>query len=474
VTRQPRTDDPLFPVLHTRPDRNWINDPNGLCVHNGRYQVFAQYEPDGTRPRHVCWWHSESEDLLHFTDHGVVLEPSRDDSRADRDGIWSGNAVSHEGGIVAYYSAFDDREPWQPVMAAHSPDGRTFTRGDEVLATAPPTVELDGDVMTVHTYRDPFVVADPPRGWRLFVGAGLESERGRRVAAVLSYRSPEPTTPFTFDGLLHHRDEPADRSVLDPETNPDTGEMWECPAYARLIELGSGQEVELLIVSPWYRGGPGAYPVAMVSRPETFVAGEARARRLDDGDALYAPSLVTAPDGRVVLWGWVQERRDADELEQAGWAGSLSFPRELTVVAGDLHAHPAFELDALRAERLTPGTGAETGTAFETGPAVDLLLTGSRIGAAPVELIVSSGETTLQITADPVGGTALVGGHEVLLCRSADTEVRLRIMIDGSVVEAFTGAGRSVTTRTYPADHAGWTVGPRLGGWRLDAWNLAL
>jgi beta-fructofuranosidase len=466
----PRTDDPLFPVLHTRPDRNWINDPNGLCVHQGRWHVFAQYEPDGTHPRHVCWWHSESDDLLHFTDRGVVLRPSRDDSRADRDGIWSGNAVSHDGGIVAFYSAFDDRQPWQPIMVATSSDGEVFVPGDSVVATAPDSVDVDGDRFTVHTFRDPFVVSDGVRGWRLFVGAGLESAAGRRIAAVLEYAALNPAGPYTFLGLLHHREAP-----LDPVSGPDTGEMWECPAYARMIDFGSGADVELLLVSSWYRNGPWLYPVVLLSGPVSFAAGESMVRRLDDGDALYAPSLVTAPDGRVVLWGWVQEKREADELVEAGWAGSLSFPRELTVVGGDLHVHPAFELDALRAERLTSPTGAMSGSTFSTGLALDLLLTAPRAGAGDVALSLTSGSVELQVTADPAAGTAQVDDHQVLLCRPVDTEVRLRILIDGSVLEAFTGAGRTVTARTYPRGHRGWDVTPQLGpGWRLDAWNQAL
>jgi beta-fructofuranosidase len=242
-----------------------------------------------------------------------------------------------------------------------------------------------------------------------------------------------------------------------------------------MIDFGSGADVDLLIVSSWYRNGPWLYPVAMLSRPGTFAEGEASARRLDDGDALYAPSLLTAPDGRVLLWGWVQEKRDADALVEAGWAGSLSFPRELTVVGGDLHVHPAFELDALRADRLTPPTGAPSGNPFSAGTAVDLLLTGERADAGTVALTLTSGTVTLQVTADPAAGTALVAGHAVLLCRPADTEVRLRVMLDGSVLEAFTGAGRTVTARTYPEGHSGWEVVPQLGsGWRLDAWNQAL
>ena len=38
-----------FPVLHLRPARNWVNDPNGLVYHDGQYHVFFQYNPESAR-----------------------------------------------------------------------------------------------------------------------------------------------------------------------------------------------------------------------------------------------------------------------------------------------------------------------------------------------------------------------------------------------------------------------------------------
>ena len=37
--------DPAFPALHIRPQRGWLNDPNGLCRMDGDYHVFFQYNP---------------------------------------------------------------------------------------------------------------------------------------------------------------------------------------------------------------------------------------------------------------------------------------------------------------------------------------------------------------------------------------------------------------------------------------------
>ncbi|MEU1449056.1 hypothetical protein [Streptomyces mirabilis] len=34
-----------------------------------------------------------------------------------------------------------------------------------------------------------------------------------------------------------------------------------------------------------------------------------------------------------MLWGWAWEARDADWVNEAGWAGVLTFPREVTLTA---------------------------------------------------------------------------------------------------------------------------------------------
>ena len=37
------------PQFHFTPARNWMNDPNGLIYYKGRYHLFYQYNPSGTR-----------------------------------------------------------------------------------------------------------------------------------------------------------------------------------------------------------------------------------------------------------------------------------------------------------------------------------------------------------------------------------------------------------------------------------------
>ena len=65
---------------------------------------------------------------------------------------------------------------------------------------------------------------------------------------------------------------------------------------------------------------------------------------MDEGPAFYAPQVMS-DEGRTLLWGWAWELgRTAAQIEEAGWAGVLTFPRELFVRDGRLGSRPATEL----------------------------------------------------------------------------------------------------------------------------------
>lgn len=41
------------PQYHITPEKNWLNDPNGLVYYQGKYHVFYQYNPDTKFPGDV-------------------------------------------------------------------------------------------------------------------------------------------------------------------------------------------------------------------------------------------------------------------------------------------------------------------------------------------------------------------------------------------------------------------------------------
>ena len=87
----------------------------------------------------------------------------------------------------------------------------------------------------------------------------------------------------------------------------------------------------------------------------------------------------------MLLWGWAWELgRSVEQVEAAGWAGCLTFPRELVLVDDVLSARPAAELTGLRRERLDPAAAVEV-AAFEV------------LADGPVTLSLVSGGTTTTV-----------------------------------------------------------------------------
>jgi beta-fructofuranosidase len=228
------------------------------------------------------------------------------------------------------------------------------------------------------------------------------------------------------------------------------GVIWECP---QLLAIGD----RWLLVVSWDDGvgvpppGPdGTRPrhqgvVAYVGDLDLsgtvprFVA--ATETVLDHGPDFYAPQLV-ADGERVLAWGWAWEgrgsgtnHRSADDIAAAGWAGTLTFPREVVIDAsGAARCLPARELIDLVDEPL----------------AADQVDGGWEVCTpAPAWTVAAAGGVLLDLVDGATGQTRSVWGE--------DASGPTRVFVDGSIVEAFTACG-STTLRAYPADGECWRV----------------
>ncbi|WP_425826686.1 glycoside hydrolase family 32 protein [Streptomyces fractus] len=448
--------------MHLRPPANWINDPNGLVHHDGWYHVFFQYNPQAPTHEQVHWGHFRSRDLLRWEPQPLALAP--DFGGPDEDGCFSGNAVSHNGRITAFYSAHRAGHPWQPVAAADSgPDGTTFVKRPELLVPEAPS--------GVTTFRDPYVWRDGGR-WRMLVGAGCSDGDG----AALAYSSPDLDT-WTYDGPLHRRADEAPTA----DSTVRTGEAWECPQLA-VYEDGRA----LLLTSAWYqRTGP-SHVVAWSGHRDGDGGGSGPgggfgfddgATRFDHGPDFYAPALMRAPGGRWLLWGWSWEARDAMCAKEAGWAGVLTVPREITLRPdGTPHQAPARELAGLRADgwretcRALPDTTTVLGgigaaadvrvrVGFTGDPAWGLRIVWGSGGAEYLDLEIRDGALTVDRGHASGDTRAHVGAYRMPLPELvAGGEVELRIILDHSIAEIFSGSGEALTVRFYPSACDTWTL----------------
>ena len=81
--------EPNRPQFHYTPEKNWLNDPNGLVYHAGEWHLFHQYNPESVESANKSWAHAVSRDLVHW-EHLPLPDGLR---YGDGVEIWSGSAV---------------------------------------------------------------------------------------------------------------------------------------------------------------------------------------------------------------------------------------------------------------------------------------------------------------------------------------------------------------------------------------------
>jgi beta-fructofuranosidase len=479
------------PLAHLRPVTGWTNDPIGPLRWHGRLHLFHQYNPHAGEWDRPHWGHLVTDDLVHWQRRPIALSPGP--GGADADGCYSGCVVVDGEQAVMVYTGV--RGPFGPqeeqtTCLARSSDPLLDRWGKEPgnpVTTPPAHLDLIG-------FRDPFVWREDGRWWQL-VGAGIRDVGG----AALLYSSDD-LVDWTEEGPL----------LTAAEVGPpsEVGAMWECPALFR----SGTTEVLLLNV---HDGVTTGHPIAVVGERTGTRFRPRHLQRLDLGPDVYAPCLYTDQQGRVMVWGWSWEATTPQAQRAAGWAGVLSWPRELTVDGDEVRVAALPETRELRAEEL-PITFGPRGdhTWRATSPlpdAVDLeLQVGAeverfevRVRADPARrewtsLVIDrdAGEVWLDRSRSSLDATARggrVGGSFDVVGRPVGTEgstagggggvpfdapLPVRIVVDRSLVEVFVAGRVSLTARIYPTlpDSLGVEVaGPGLDtdALALRAWALA-
>jgi beta-fructofuranosidase len=423
-----------FPRLHVRPRRGWLNDPNGLVRVDGTYHVFFQHNPDAPVHDRIAWGHASSTDLLHWAEHPVALAPRP--GGPDAAGCWSGCVTDDDGTPTAVYTAVPDHPDHARAagaLLARSDRSLVGWTPDDRFVVGPPSL------VGVEEVRDPFVFrVDGHR----YVVQGAGARHGRPQLLLWAADDLEHWVDL---GPLLTDEDPVAAVVADAN-------IWECPNLVRVpaADPAVGEDRWVLLLSLW-RWVDDTHELAGVRylvgdlQPDgpglRFVASSGGV--LDDGPAFYAPQVL--PDGdRVLVWGWAWEvGRTEEQVREAGWAGVLTFPRELAVDDGVLTARPAAELQGLRDRPLRN---------LVDGP-LDVVAFELRSVCSARLRLLDGGEELFSLD---VGGSS----------RAPTT-----VLVDGSVVEVFRG-GATRTERAYPTPTSAWLVDadPAM----VQGWSLAL
>ena len=299
----------MKPAWHYRPEKNWINDPNGLVHYKGWYHMFYQYNPHGDQWGDIHWGHARSRDLLTWETLPIALTPAAEKGELH---CFSGGCCKDDAGQPHFFytsigaaeagrGAYDGAQQWHAEPA--DDELLTLVQMDENTLTD----AIHGEAVRVTDWRDPCVIRHA--GQYLMVLGGCAEGRG----CVLLYTSPD-MRHWTY------------RHILAQAENVD-GVPWECP------NLFQADGKFGLIYSPC-----GAVHVKTGTLDDDLIFHEERDEILEpERNGFYAPQVFTDEAGRVIVIGWMPE---ADNVPHKGWSGVMSLPRILHITADGLCAEP--------------------------------------------------------------------------------------------------------------------------------------
>lgn len=439
------------PAYHHTPLYGWMNDPNGMFYKDGRWHLYYQWNPYGSKWQNMTWGHSSSADLVRWEHHPAAIEANGLGT------VFSGSSVVDSANtagfgrdaVVALYTSADVN---QTQSLAHSSDGgMTFE-----IYPGNPVLTLESEA------RDPNMFWDADNGrWVMSLAHALDHE-------MLFFTSPD-LKEWTLQGSF------------GKGIGAQDG-VWECPDLFRLKVDGSGEEKWVLVcnINP---GGPFGGSATQYFTGDfdgkTFIAdtdaeGAIPTKWMDYGKDHYATvSWSDAPDNRRVLIGWMSNWQYAGEVPTMQYRSANTLPREAGLFRAPdgqlyLSSSPVAELAALRDKpsvsvRNKPagGNGRNFPLPGSNGGACEILLDIDSRKAGSVDITISNndGESallcydakahTLSFDRRRSGLTDFSQDFPTVTTAptfETDGKLSLRIFIDRSSIEVFGNGGKTVMT----------------------------
>ncbi|UYG06888.1 glycoside hydrolase family 32 protein [Halomonas sp. M4R1S46] len=459
------------PALHFTPPQGWMNDPNGLVYFAGEYHLCYQYYPDDRVWGPMHWGHAVSSDLVHWQHRPVALAPDAQGMCFSGSAIvdWHDNSglFGGEPGLLAFYTvhretAGNPDDYVQEQCLAYSRDsGRSWQKypGNPILPNP-----------GLRDFRDPKVVWHAPsRRWVMALACGQ----------VIRF--------YLSDDLLDWRL----ASEFGDGQGAHTEGPWECPDLFELPVEGAAEGEPatrwVLVV------GVGAGEQDDFGSFTQYFVGHFDGERfhnenpadgvlmMDEGRDFYAVqtwSDVPDSDGRRLAIAWLNNWLYANRIPEAGWRGTMSFPRELSLeeTGEGIRLRQAFAAELGAAGRLSPWLMANSADALTVGNNV-LIEQGPSAGHGWLSLqmapgtileldLQQAGHMLLRITHD--GSTLQLEHwregrngdpdfdrrfpHHLTRQLMAGTEIELEWLVDRGSLELLVDGGRYASTHLGVTD----------------------
>ena len=462
------------PFYHQSPEYGWMNDPNGMFYENGRWHLFYQWNPYGSKWQNMTWGHATSTDLINWEHHGAAIVPDGLGS------IFSGSCVIDRNntagfGRDAVIALYTSAGASQIQSLAYSNDnGMTFTpyKGNPIL-----TLESEA--------RDPNMFwNDRTKEWNLILAHALDFE-------MLIFTSPD-LKKWTL------------QSAFGKGLGSQDG-VWECPDLFELPVDGTDRK-KWVIIANINPGGPfgGSATQYFIGdfdgktfTPDKDASGKVPTKWMDFGKDHYATvSWSDAPANRRAVIGWMSNWQYAADVPTQQFRSANTLPRDVELFTGDdgqvyLASVPSPEMANLRnavvASASKKGLGkkpasfnlpaAKNGACeivadIDAKSASEVTLTlGNKIGNK-VDVVYNVKEHTISVDRRESG---IVNFSENFPCVTVaptfenNGKLNLRIFLDSSSVELFANNGKSVQTNLVFPEEPYTTLSLRAAGnARLD------
>lgn len=451
-----RIPDTSRPKFHLTPYVGWMNDPNGFCWYNGEYHMFYQYNPYDTMWDSMHWGHAVSKDLLHWRYLPAALAP---DESYDSYGCFSGCAVELPTGehLLMYTGARKDGNTGEEIQTQCIAvgDGLNYKKctGNPVLDEK----DLPGG-LSQSNFRDPKIWREQDGSYRCVVSACGQDNMG----TILLFSS-QNGFEWKYESVLIRND-------------GRFGTMWECPDFFFI----DGKHV--LITSPMnmtpegyeYNNRNGTICLIGNLDDEGKHFTYEYHHAVDYGIDFYAPQTLSAPDGRRIMTGWMQNWDNSKLVEKKGlWFGQMSLPRELSVRNGRLYQQPVRELEQYRSNKVEYRQVPVQGELFL--PGIEGRTTDLEITIKPADTDKLYRRFEIRFAQDEQYRTvlsfcpyesvlrmdrSLSGSHKDCInqcqCKVSDKngELKLRIILDRFSAEIFINDGEQAMSLTIMTDSA--------------------
>lgn len=466
--------EPYRPQYHFTPERNWMNDPNGMVYFDGEYHLFYQYNPHGITWGHMSWGHAVSNDLLHWEHLPIALE--------EEDGImiFSGSAVVDEKNtsglclpdqpcLVAIYTGHTEEIQNQHIAYSHD-KGRSWTKYD-----GNPVLDINKK-----DFRDPKVFwHDELNQWVMSVALPTEH--------LISFYSSPDLISWNF------------LSSFGPEG--EISRIWECPDLFKMPVRGTDLEKWVLLVS--YNGEGGSDMQYFIGEfdGKNFINDNPKEMvlRPDHGSDFYAAvTWDNTPDDRRILLGWISNWQYGKYFPTFPWRSAQSIPRTIELVNTTegirLTQKPIQEIQKLRIDLENLSNIKIKGEhKLETaGKALEILIEIDPGEAQEFGLKVFKGKENETLIGYDVARNSLfidrrksgiTNFHEAfpdIYYAPLDLDgkyLTLNILLDHSSVEVFSNDGLSVLTcRVFPAEDDTsveiYSIGGDIEIQRFNSWKI--